>query len=195
MLQSVHIGFVCLIFGHRGTWFYSLPMLVVGIAVLGSRGRWHRLVVWVLVVLLLVSDRSKAVDLLNRWKTEAPSPITLNLWANSQERAEWARALELTRGTRPVLLAMSEGGALLIPGFAPPVGGYFVPGNAVPAEVGRKAAQLAAASTIISAVPSNWPGFVFWPEVKAGLNGCELIMEGRYVRVYRRIAPASTITK
>ena len=90
---------------------------------------------------------------------------------------------------------MCEGGALLIPGFAPPVGGYFVPGNVLPTEIRRKAVQLAAASMVISTVPSNWPGFVFWPEVKTGLNGCELIMEGRYVQVYHRIAPASSSTK
>jgi hypothetical protein len=188
---AVHLGFIVLIFGHRGTWFYSLPMLIFGLAVLGSRGLWQRAAVIALAVLLLVSDRSKVVDLLHRWKTEAPSPVTLNLWADPQERAEWERALELTDGKQRVLFAMCEGGALLIPGFSPPVGGYFVPGNAVPAEVQRKAAQLATAPTIISAFPTDWPGFSFWPELKAALNGCELLMEGRYVRVYRRIAPGT----
>ncbi len=109
---AVHLGFVVLIFGHRGTWFYSLPMLVLGLAVLAARSRWHRLAVWVLVVLLLFSDRSKAVELLRLWKTETPSAVTLNLWADSQERAGvGARALEMTRGTQPVLFAMCEGGA------------------------------------------------------------------------------------
>ncbi len=73
-----------------------------------------------------------------------------------------------------------------MPGFAPPTVGYLVPGNALPGEVRRKAEQLAAASTIISAFPPGWPGFAFWPELKAALEGCELVMEGRYVRVYRR---------
>jgi hypothetical protein len=185
---AVHLGFVVLIFGHRGTWFYSLPMLILGLAIFAARAPWHRAAVWALVVLLLVSDRSKAVDLLRRWRTETRSPATLNLWADAQERSEWARALELARGEQPVLFAMCEGGALLIPGFAPPIGGYFVPGNALPAEVRRKADQLAAAPLIISAFPPDWPGFAFWPELEAALDGCELLMAGRYVWVYRRIA-------
>jgi hypothetical protein len=189
---ATHIGFIVLIFGHRGTWFYSLPMLVLGVAVLTRRSRWHRICVFVLVALLLISDRSKAIDIIRRWKTEAPSSVTLNLWANPQERAEWAQALRLTEGRKPVLFAMSEGGALLIPAFAPPTLGYLVPGNALPVEVQRKTMQLAAAHMIISAQPPDWPGFVFWPEMKATLDGCELLMKGEYLRVYRRLA--STIT-
>jgi hypothetical protein len=182
----VHIGFIVFIFGHRATWFYSLPTLILGLATLASRGPRHRTVLWGLVILLLISDRSKAVDLLKRWRIEAPSPITLNLWANTEDREEWARALEMTRGEQRVLFAMSEGGALLLPGFAPPTGGYFVPGNALPAEVERKAAQLATARAIISAFPPDWPGFVFWPELKTAFHDCDQLMDGRYVWVYRR---------
>jgi hypothetical protein len=182
-----HIGFVVLIFGHRNTWFYSLPMLILGLAALAVCGPWHRRFLWVLAALLLISDRSKALDIIHRWKTEAPSPVTLNLWASPQEQAEWAQAFQLTHGRQPVLFAMCEGGALLIPGFAPPIGGYFVPGNALAVEVRRKTAQLATAPMIISAHPSDWPGFTFWPEMKGSLAGCELLMEGQYLRVYRRV--------
>ena len=188
--MATHIGFVVLIFGHRNTWFYSLPMLIFGLTVLAARGPWHRRFLWVLVVLLLISDRSKAVDVIQRWKTESPSPVTLNLWANPQEQAEWTEALQITRGKQPVLLAMCEGGALLIPGFAPPVGGYFVPGNALPAEIRCKTAQLNAASMIISAQPSDWPGFIFWPEMKRAIDGCQVTQKGQYLRVYNRLTPA-----
>ena len=188
---AVHIGFIVLIFGHRNTWFYSLPMLVFGLAVLAARSPSHRICVLVLVALLLISDRSKAMDIIRRWKTETPSPVTLNLWANPQEQAEWAMALRLTQGKQPVLFAMCDGGALLIPGFAPPIGGYLVPGNALPVEVQRKNAQLAAAQMIISAQPADWPGFTFWPELKATLDGCEPLMRGQYLRVYRHRASTS----
>jgi hypothetical protein len=77
---------------------------------------------------------------------------------------------------------------LLIPGFAPPTGDYFVPRDALPAKVKRKAAQLAAASTIVSVSRPDWPGFAFWPELKEPTDGCELLMNGRYARVSRRIA-------
>jgi hypothetical protein len=186
---SVHIAFVAFLFGHRETWLYSFPMLVLGLATLAPRGHWHRSVLWALAILLLINDRSKAMEVIRRYRTEAPSARALNLWADSGERMEWERALELTRGQQPVLLAMCEGGALLIPGFERPVVGYLVPGNALPGEVARKAAQLAAAPMIVSAQPPNWPGFKFWPEIAAAMGGCEIVMEGRYLRVYRRVTP------
>jgi hypothetical protein len=184
-----HVGFIFLIFGHRGTWFYSLPMLILGLTLLADHGSWHRRFLWVLVVLVFISDRSKAIDILHHWKTDRPSTVTLNLWADPQEQAEWTRALQLTHGKQPVLLAMCDGGALLLPGFVPPAGGYFVPGNALEVEVQRKAAQLNVATMIISAQSADWIGFTIWPEMKAALEGCELVQNGQYLRVYHRIMP------
>jgi len=189
---AVHFGFVVLLFGHRGTWFYSLPMLILGLATLaaGDPRPLPRLALWLLAVLLLVNDRSKAVEIVRCWQTESPAAVTLNLWADAAEREEWARVLELTSGERPALLAMCDGGALLTPGFALPEVGYLVPGNALPAEVRRKAAQLASASMIVSALAPDWPGFTFWPEITAAFKDCELVMEGHFVRVYRRVERA-----
>jgi hypothetical protein len=186
---AVHFAFVVFVFGHRGTWVYSLPMLVFGLAALANRGRSNKALVWGLVLLLLVNDRSKALEIQRRWRTDAPSEATLGLWASPQERAEWVRALELSRGRPTALLAMCDGAALLVAGFAPPVGGYFVLGNPVPIEVRRKAEQLAAAEVIISAHPPDWPGFEIWPEIKAALDGCERLMDGRSLWVYGRVAP------
>jgi hypothetical protein len=189
---AVHIGFVLCLFGHRATWVYSLPMLILGLAALANRGSWHRTAIWALAVLLLVNARSKAVEVQRRWKIDAPSQVTLGLWASPQERAEWVRALELSRGRRTVLLAMCDGGALLIQGFAPPVGAYYIPGNPLPVEVGRKVEQLEAAEIVISAYPPGWLGFEFWPEMKAALDDCELLMDGRYLWVYGRAVPRPT---
>jgi hypothetical protein len=133
-----------------------------------------------------------------RWRTDAPSEVTLGLWASPQERAEWEQALELSRGRPTALLAMCDGAALLVPGFAPPVGGYFVPGNPVPSEIHRKAEQLAAADVIISAHPPDWPGFEFWPEIKAALDGCDRLLDGRSLWVYgrrERTTPGDTPTQ
>jgi hypothetical protein len=188
---AVHIAFVVFVFGHQGTWVYSLPMLVLGLAALANRGRWHNAVVWALVLLLLVNDRSKAVEIVRRWRTDAPSAVTLGLWASPLERAEWVRALELSRGRPTALLAMCDGAALFVPGFAPPVGGYYVPGSPVPIEAHRKAEQLAAAQVIISAHPPDWTGFNFWPEIKAALDGRECLLNGQSLWVYGRAAPRS----
>ncbi len=186
---AVHIAFIVFVFGHRGTWVYSLPMLVLGLAAVVNRGRWHKAFIWGLILLLLINDRSKAVEVLRRWRTDAPSAVTLGLWASPQERAEWERALELSRGRSTALFAMCDGAALLVPKFAPPVGGYFVPGSPVPSEIQRKVAQLATADVIISAQPPDWLGFQYWPEIKSALAGCELLLDGRSLWVYVRTAP------
>lgn len=183
---ALHLGFVAVLFGHRGTWIYSLPLLILGLAALGRRGRWHAAAVWTLAALLLVSDRSKAVETLRHWKADAPTAEDPGLWWSPGERAEWAKALELTRGHRPVLFAWCEGATVLVPGFAPPIGGYFIPGYTLPVEARRKAEQLASASMIISAHPPDWPGFTFWPAMAAALDGCELVWRGETLRVYRR---------
>ena len=47
---------------------------------------------------------------------------------------------------------------------------------------------------IISALAPDWPGFTFWPEITAAFNGCELVMEGHFVRVYRRVGRAPRAT-
>ncbi len=183
----VHVAFITLLFGHRVTWVYSLPMLVVGLALLPNRGRWPSLVVWGLAAALLVSDRSKGVATLGRRETEAPTKGTLGLWASRQERDEWGRALELARDQpRAVVFAMCEGAPLLFPGFAPPVVGYLVPGNLLPDEIQRKADQLAGASLIVSVYPLDWDGFEHFPTLRAAFAGCELIADGQFVRVYRR---------
>jgi hypothetical protein len=186
---AVHIAYVLFVFGHRGTWVYSLPMLILGLAALGNRGLWHKAIVWGLALMLLNNDRSKAVEIGRRWKTDARSAVTFGLWASPRERAEWTQALELSRGRPTALLAMCDGGALFTPGIPPPVGAYFVPGNPVPIEVHRKVQQLEAAEVIISAYPPDWLGFEFWPELKAAFEGCERLEDGPTLWVYRRAAP------
>jgi hypothetical protein len=183
---AVHLVFVLFLFGHRTTWVYSLPALVLGLASLTGRGRWWKMFVWFLAVCLLVNDRSKAVEVLRLRRTDSASPSTFGLWATPGMRQEWERVRELTRGRRAVLFATCEGGAVLEPGFAPPVGGYLIPGNMIPAEVRRKAEQLAGASVIVSDRPPGWEGFSLWPELAAALDGCELVLEGHLVRIYRR---------
>jgi hypothetical protein len=191
---AVHLVFVLFLFGHRITWVYSLPVLILGLALLARRGRWQMTFVWILAVFLLVNDRSKAVEVLRLRRTEAASPSTFGLWTTPGMRQEWERVRELTRGQRAVLFAMCEGGAVLEPGFAPPVGGYLIPGNMIPGEARRKAEQLARASVIVSSHPPDWEGFSLWPELAAALDGCEPVMEGQFVRVYRRVSPPRGIS-
>ena len=175
---GLHAVFVTLLFTNRNGWVYDFAVLIVGLAALGRRDRRHAMAVGALAMLLLVSDRSKLVATAKEWTTLAPGAETLGLWATPRERAEWARVRALTQGRTPVLLALSEGAALLTPGFAPPVGGYYY-AYARPSEIRRKAAQLAEAEMIVRAVPPDWAGFARWPELAHALDGCELAWQGQ----------------
>ena len=183
---AVHLAFVALLFGHRWTWVYSLPMLILGLAILSRRGRVYRWLVVALGLCLLVSDRSKTVAMLQQWRTEAHGAGTLGLWTTPREGAEWERVLELTRGSRPVLFAMCEGGSILFPTFQPPVAGYLVPGNMVPVEVDRKARQLAEAEFIVAYAPPTPDGFQPWDRLHAAFDGCDRVFAGEHFTVHRR---------
>lgn len=185
----LHVAFVTLFFGNRGSWAYYFSVLVLGLATLARRNRPHNVAAWGLVLLLLVSDRSKLVVTARGWSELRPSAETLNLWASPKERAEWSKVLELTRGNEPALFALHDGAALLTPGFAPPISGYFDPGYALPAEIHRKAAQLASARMIVRLIPQDWRGFTLWPELADALDGCECLWQGDLYRVYRRTRP------
>ena len=183
---AVHLGFIAVFFGHHNTWYYSLPMLVAGLAVLSRRGRRCQAAVGILALMLLVSDRSKSLELVHRWRTTRASAATLGLWSSAADREEWTTVMELARGDRAVLFALCEGAALLLPGFEPPVSGYIVAGLPVPAEIDRKLAQLRRARTIIAHEPVELNVFRRWPELKAALDDCDLIYQGRVLKVYRR---------
>lgn len=187
--SAVHLAFVTLMFGHRVTWVYSLPMLVLGLSLLASRGPRHRLAVWVLAALLLVNDRSKLVAAHQIREGQIPYKTMAGLWATPQEFREWNKALGLAEGERPVLLAMSEGGAILFPGFAPPTVAYLYPGCPTPDEVRRKAEQLSGARVVVSFYPPDWEGFALWPQLRDALEGLEPVFEGKGLRVHRRRLP------
>lgn len=183
---AAHILFVFALFGHRWTWVYSLPMLVAGLAVLAKRGPRLRWSAWGLAACLLVNDRSKVAAWQQLRATRAPSAATLGLWATPAGRAEWERALELTRGRRPVLLAMCDGAAALFPGFAPPEVGYLVPGGLLPAEARRKVEQLRNASAVIAFRLPDADRIASEPEFRAALADAELALDGSDLRVYLR---------
>jgi hypothetical protein len=181
------VVFVTLFFGHRFSWKYYHALFLLSLAALVPRGRRHALVVAVLAALVLYTDKAWIQALAHDWRARAPSATTLGLWATREDRDEWARVLELTRRGQPVLLADCEGATLLFPQFAPPVGAYFVPGHPLPAEIRRKAIQLASANLAVKIGPPGDRRFDRWPELIAALDGCVPIWEGKLYQVYRRV--------
>jgi hypothetical protein len=187
----LHVAFVTLFFGNYASWTYYFTILILGLAALSWRSRASALVIWILAALLLASDRAKLTTTADRWTTMRATSDTLNLWATPEERAQWDEVRERTRGENPTLVALHEGAALLTPGFMRPVGGFFDPGFAIPAEIHRKAEQLAAAKTIVRAVPADWRGFTLWPELTAALDGCSIVWQGSQFAIYQRDRPPS----
>lgn len=190
----LHVVFVTAFFGNRFSWIYYLWVLVAGLAAMSARGRAGRGAAWALALLLLLSDRSRLQDVRKGWLEDTRGAETYHLWATCQERDEWRKVLGLTEKTRPVLLAGKEGIGLLDTRFAGPVGLYFVPGHPVPAEVGRKAAQLAVAETVVrvrSGFEPAWGGFERWPEIAAAIRGLEPVWTGNEFEVLRRRTPVS----
>ena len=181
-----HLVFVCALFGHRWTWVYSLPLLIAGLAVLSKRSPRLRWAAWGLAACLLVNDRSKVAAWQQLRTTRSPSAATLGLWATPASRAEWERALELTRGRRPVLLAMCDGAAALVPGFAPPEVGYLVPGGLLPAEARRKVEQLRTATAVIAFRLPDADRIACGPQLRAALADAELVLDGADLQVYLR---------
>jgi hypothetical protein len=191
---ALHAVFVTTFFGNRWSWIYYLWVLILGLAALSTRGRVWNAAVVCLAALALVSDRSRYQDLRKVWIEDTHGPETHGLWATGRELDEWRRVLALTEGRRPVLLAGKEGIGLLEPRFAPPVGSYFVPGHPVPAEVLRKADQLAAAETVVrvrTGFEPGWGSFERWPEIAAALDGLETVWVGSEFEVLRRSRPPS----
>lgn len=183
---ALHVAFVTLFFGHSFSWKYYLAIFLLGLAAMSTRGRRHAIVVGVITLMVLITDRAWAQALVRDWKTTAPGATTLGLWAPLEARREWAHVLELTRGRRPALMAECEGAALLYPQFAPPMGTYFVPGHPTPPEIRRKAAQLSDAPMIVLLGHRDDRRFAHWPELIAPLGGCELLWGGRHYQVYRQ---------
>jgi hypothetical protein len=182
----LHVAFVTLFFGHSFSWKYYLSIFLLGLAAMASRGKRHAWVIGTIAAMVLFTDKAWVQALDHDWKTRAPGATTRGLWATPDERREWTRVLDLTRGHRPVLLTDCEGAALLFPQFAPPMAAYLVPGHPLPAEVRRKAAQLASARMIVKVGPPGDRRFERWPELAAALDGCEPLWQGSHYQVYRR---------
>jgi hypothetical protein len=189
----LHVVFVTLFFGHSFSWKYYLAIFLLGLAAMATRGRRHAVAIGILALMVGFTDKAWVQALANDWRTRAPSATARCLCTTAEDRREWGQVLELTRDRRPVLLADCEGATLLFPQFAPPMGTYFVPGHPVPAEIRRKAAQLASAGWIVKVGAPDDHKFERWPELAAALDGCEPVWQGGLYQVYRRIRPPAAV--
>ena len=193
----LHVIFVTLAFGNRVSWVYYYPILIVGLMALSVWGRWTWVMVLCLAALIVVGIKVKFETSARSWKEYRATVETFGLWATPSEREEWIKVEELCRGkTRASLLANVEGLAILNPSiFMPPTTSYLVPGHPLPAEIRRKANQIAAARMVVRVRSKGDPlrgGYERWPEIAEALKNFETIWEGELFEVQRHRADADT---
>jgi hypothetical protein len=191
----LHAGFVTLFFGNRVSWAYYYVVLVAGLAAMARRGAswrdWRTLAVGLVAALTLLGGKVKLETTARLWRTDTPTSSTFGLWASPAERDEWLTVLDLGLRHRPcALLARIEGASALAPAvFLRPETAYLVPGHPVPAEVTRKARQLALAETVVRVRPRGDPargGYERWPQIAEELRAFETVWEGEFFEVARR---------
>ena len=192
---ALHVMFVFLFFGNSLSWFYYGYVLVLGlVALIPLISRTLSAAVLAgLFVLALLSQRSVIGPILGYWRTLMRGPETASLYASPEEREEWLRVMEATRGQKAVILAISEGLPLIAPGFEPPVLWYIAHAGLRRPEVERKRAQIAHAGLVVEVKScyGKWPSEEFASELGKTLAGFEHVYVGRLYRVFQRSKPAS----
>jgi hypothetical protein len=182
---AMQLVFVSVLFGNSLSWFYYSYLLIMGIAATSSVVSL-RYGVWFLTFLALFGQKTFCEAMYHYWISTAPSAETAQLWARSQERAEWhtVRALvsDKLRSRSAVLLVRTGCAELIFGEFAKPVTLYLDAGMPTDEEVARKQAQLRHASHIVILQASELGS---WPEFKQALAGRTVVMRGKFFEIYR----------
>ena len=183
---ALHAAFVGVFFGNRWSWMYYFAVLVLGLAAIGGRGRRSTWLVGALAAMLLFSDKAHLQRLRQAWRDQRPNFITAGLWAGGRERADWIGVTSRLGPGRVAFLAEEEGLTMLMPRFGPPEGAYFVPGHPLPAEVNRKAKQVAEARRVVVVGPRGLENFARWPALTRAFDGLVLEWHRGEFWLYRR---------
>lgn len=189
----LHIVFIFILYAGPHQYWYYFYLIVMGICAITVNDKKWRPILYLFAFMAALGCFTRGKMLLKEWASKERNPLTAGLWAAPDLRAEWAHVLGLSPGERPVLLTYAGCGDLLFKEFAKPVSNYFYYGWRRPAEVARKARQLAEASFVIDVLPMD---IVYrhkpmsqWPEFSGSLAGHDRIYQGIYFMVYRRKAP------
>ncbi len=185
---GLHALFLMLAFAGPWSWTYYSVLVVLGLAVFAGRVKGREAIVWCLVSIALVGDLRNGIVTCAAWMRMNPSEETAGLWAFGEERAEWRRVLDLTRGRDAAVLAMAGGAGLLFREYPEPESYFLLRGISTASEIERTLAQLARADVIV--VPRCKPVDVLSPEHMAEfavfLRAMKLVHDGPDYRVYER---------
>ncbi|MDB5349155.1 MAG: hypothetical protein JWN86_402 [Planctomycetota bacterium] len=196
LCAALHLAFLVLFFGNEWSWVYYFNILTLGVAAVGSRSRVGSRAVLIVMLLSLPAIERSIRGPTEAWQDRRRSTETWALWASPVAREEWRTVLDLTRGTRPVLLATTDGAALLDPAFEPPEVAFLVRGHYKRGELARKLEQVREASAVVVYNPApGAPWFDQWPEFAQALQGHRRIWSCSRLRVYRHAGASSSSSK
>ncbi len=184
LLQTL---FVLRLFGPPMSWTYYPYLLVMGVAAASAVSYGPALVAFALAVVVLVPQLVYLASGALQWKSMTPSPVTAGLWADANERAEWANVQRLVAGHRAVAIGVAGCVPLLAPNFEPPIGAYLVPDESTPTEVERTIARVKTAEMVVRpASVSIGDPIASWPELTRAFDNFDLVWKGRVYQVCRR---------
>ena len=184
----MHVALVTLFFGNNASWTSYPYLLPMGVGTMTLWTNYTQKLVWLLIILGVVGQKGMIDQNFHAWFDTAPSTTTAGLWANRDERQEWAYVLNLSKDKSPVVLVFDGSAELLFTEMARPVVVTLVRGSTPSSELRRKIDQLSAAQiAIVPEVPNSLGFLNGWPEFKDKLSiWGRVVFRGRYFTVYQR---------
>ncbi|HTR60598.1 MAG TPA: hypothetical protein VMH37_02780 [Candidatus Binataceae bacterium] len=166
---------------------YILPIGLIACATLAD---WQRPALAALTFLASIAFVRTIYQDLNLPRTQKRSLATGDLWTRTDINDEWLRAMEIAAGRRTVTLGEMGGAGLVLRGIEPPVGAFFLPGNALPSDLAREYDQLASADVIVlfRRFSTVRGGTVLdsFPELGPAVQGAALVYDGKFLEVRAR---------
>jgi hypothetical protein len=178
------------------SWTYYYYILIIGLVGVSARGRRAAALVLLIALAALVGDKYQFSWIKSHWVTTHRTAEMAGLWTSEDDREEWHRVLETIIGPNvSVLSTNGEGLTTILPGFAPAETMFLVPGIPLESDLRRKLDQVASANfVLIRNHTTNRPFLDLWPEFRAALDGCELVLSSTQYTIYRCLGAPRTST-
>jgi hypothetical protein len=191
----MHVVFLTTFYGNFMSYTYYYYILTIAFVALSVRGRGWALAIALLAAAALVGNKDEVNWLRMQWRDTSPSAETFGLWTDAGFLREW-REVRRIMGDRPASFLTGSGGCmeLYLPQFAPAEDVFLLPGWPLPAELERKARQVANAEVILIRGFANTSlyGYRAWPPLGKALEGFEVTLSGeRFLVLERRRPPVA----
>ncbi len=183
----LHLSFVLLFFGSRGSWIYYSYLLVLGVTLAIDSTRLRRDIGVLLCTVALFSWTDLVIATGRRWSATQPSAITKGLWATPEELSEWSAVLTLADRNTTRILDLKGDAELMFPVFGRPLTLYLDPGLIRSGEISKKISQLS--DTRLVVVPTNivsCNGIPDAPEIATAMKSFDPLRKGKFFEVFER---------